>query len=617
MIDKDLIGPHLAYSDLLALYTEWRLERPKPTARIAVMGSATTTYLVPLLEVFCWQRGIPCEIHESPFGTLFQQGLDTESAVYRVQPDIMVLLPHVCDLAFPPIDAGDPEPFLQRTLQDWRSVWQACKSCCSASILQGSYVIPPERPLGHLDAVWPVGRTRYLRTLNARLSDRLPPGVTLHDTEHLAGCVGKNVWCDPVWWHGAKVEPSFDAIAWLAHSLSASIASLLGRARKCLVLDLDDTLWGGVVADVGVEGIVLGGSAEGTARSELQQYILALRERGCVLAICSRNDPEVARLPFRQHPAMLLREEDIACFMASYDDKATSIRRIAEHLGLGLESMVFVDDNPAERELVRRELPDVAVVELPEDPSGYARALDEGRWFESFALTAEDLERTSLYRSEVQRRSLKTELLGGSTDLEGYLRSLEMTTTLAPLAPSDVARVTQLIGRTNQFNLTGRRLSEESVSACLTDPRRLALTARLKDRFGDLGLVATLLGEERENALWVDVFVMSCRVLSRGVEDALFAALVCSCRERRIDLIVGEYVPTDRNGLVREMYAKLGFLRDGGTYADGAVRWTYEVRGPVRHPPWMQVFGYDAPGDSRTSPAFPLPACEPGGRSSE
>lgn len=576
------------YPAMLDLHRWWRREVGPPSgpvARIALLSTTTLTFLPPLLELCCWHRGLACEIHEAPHGTVFQEGLDPASSLHRFGPDTIIVLPHVSDVALPPVGGGDDALLLERALEPWKALWAMLGP--GAVLLQGNYVVPPERPLGHLDAVVPGGVTRFVRRLNQHLADALPPGAVLHDTEHLAGCVGKNAWCDPVWWHGARMAASFDALPWVARSLAGLVAARHGRSRKCLVLDLDETLWRGVVADVGLEGIELGGSPAGRPHRALQQYARALRERGCLLAVCSRNDPEVALQPFREHADMVLREDDIACFVASFDDKASGLRRIASTLAIGLDALVFLDDNPAERALIRRELPEVAVVEPGDDPAGFVRALDQGGWFEALTLSGEDLERTEFYRSESRRREAAP-VLGTTTDLEGYLRSLEMTVTTRPLRPVDVPRVTQLAGRTNQFNLTGLRPGEAEVSRHVGRGAHVGLTASVGDRFGELGLVAALLGTRRGSGLVIDVLVMSCRVLSRGVEDALFAAVVATCVGQGIDRIHGRFVPSGRNGLVRGLFARLGFgPGHPAVEADGVESWVYEVGSAIAAPPWL------------------------------
>jgi len=333
-------------------------------------------------------------------------------------------------------------------------------------------------------------------------------------------------------------------------------AAMRGKARKCLVLDLDNTLWGGVIGDDGLEGIVLNeGDARGEAHRAIQSMASDLSRRGVVLAVCSKNDDATARLPFRDHPGMILKEEDIAVFVANWNDKASNLERIAQQLELGLDSFVLLDDNPAERSLIRQALPQVAVPEVGDDASTYVKAVLGAGYFESVALTAEDLVRANQYRENAQR----AELLDSSRDLDAFLRSLEMTVTLAPFNATGRKRITQLINKTNQFNVTTRRYTEAQVAEFETSPGHYTLQVSAGDRFGDNGMISVVICE-RGAADWrIDSWLMSCRVLNRKIEEAICNRLAADAKAAGARRLLGEYLPTDRNGIVAELYSKLGF----------------------------------------------------------
>jgi FkbH-like protein len=342
-------------------------------------------------------------------------------------------------------------------------------------------------------------------------------------------------------------------------------------------LDLDNTLWGGVIGDEGIGQIRLGaGNAEGEAYVAFQRYIKGLKTRGVILAVCSKNEDHVAREVFEKHPEMVLRTDDISCFVANWTDKASNLRNIAKQLNIGLDSIVFVDDNPAERSIVRQLVPEVCVPELPEDVTGYIRALERHRFFQVVAVNTEDLRRTEMYRANLER-----EQAGSSADsLDAFLRSLDMRAVIGPVNSTTVERTAQLIARSNQFNLTTRRYSNGEVQAIAEDPDWLTGTVSLFDRFGNNGLISVLLAKVQHDVLLIDTWLMSCRVLKRGVEDFLLANLVKTARSRGLRVIRGEFIPTTKNDLVRQHYGRLGFSLisedfDGHTYWELAVEsWT-------------------------------------------
>ena len=347
------------------------------------------------------------------------------------------------------------------------------------------------------------------------------------------------------------------------------IAARRGLSSKCLVLDLDNTLWGGVIGDDGMAGIVIGqGSALGEAFVAFQHYARDLSRRGVILAVSSKNDDANAREPFENHPEMTLRMDDIACFAANWSDKASNIRSIASRLNIGLDSLVFVDDNPFERNLVRRELPMVAVPEVGDDPAYFARILADAGYFEGLAVTADDRLRHESYRGNIQRESLRE----ASTDLPAYLRSLQMRLVWRRFDRLGLSRIVQLMNKTNQFNLTTRRVTEDEIRARTNDPRALGLQLRLTDRFGDNGIIAIVSGHLVEGGadFTIDDWLMSCRVLGRQVEQATLNLLAAQARQLGAGRLVGDYIPTAKNEMVRDHYTRLGFAleasrEDGGT----------------------------------------------------
>jgi FkbH-like protein len=343
-------------------------------------------------------------------------------------------------------------------------------------------------------------------------------------------------------------------------------------AKKCLVLDLDNTLWGGVIGDDGLAGIKLGSDADGEAFVAFQLFIKALQQRGIILAVCSKNDPETAAGVFRDHPDSVLRLEDFSVFVANWDNKADNIRDIAARLNIGLDALVFVDDNAQERDIVRRHLPEVAVVDLPDDPSGYIAALAEGRWFEAASFCLEDLERSRYYAENAQRAVVRSDYV----DMDAYLDSLRMTAIIGAADSFHLPRMAQLIGKSNQFHLTGTRYGAAELAAIAARPDWFVRHIRLADRFGDNGLIACLALRRDHRTLHIDTWVMSCRVLGRTVEAFIAHQILALALANGCDRIVGCYVRSAKNNLVAGLYQRLGF--DPAEATATTTTWTYDPK---------------------------------------
>jgi FkbH-like protein len=386
-------------------------------------------------------------------------------------------------------------------------------------------------------------------------------GALLLDVAGLAEMVGLSRWHDPSAFNLYKLPFSMLALPLYADWVARLLGALRGKSRKCLVLDLDNTCWGGIVAEDGIAGIRIGGdSAEGESFSAVQRAALMLKERGIILAVSSKNEDFTARDPFRDHPDMLLKESDIAVFQANWTDKASNLEAIAETLSIGLDSLVLLDDNPAERAQVRAALPMVAVPELPDEPAYYAETLLAAGYFEAATFTEEDRCRATNYVGNARRLAVRAR----SRDLGDYLSSLDMCITHGPFTPSARARIVQLIGKSNQFNLTTPRYRNGDIAAMELDRTLFTLQTRLSDQFGDFGLIGVIIARPRsgEVGAWeIDTWLMSCRALGRMVEDAMLLQLVSSAVSGGIETIYGRYVPTERNGMVGDHFDRLGFER--------------------------------------------------------
>jgi FkbH-like protein len=572
-----LVTPDLDYTLAVLLHrTLKQARRPRTdedrVVRIALLGSSTTHPILDLLDLFLGAQQISADFYEANYGTIHQEILDRSSGLHRFQPHFVLILTSWRDLRHRPRLGATREELRHRIdaeVADWSILWNIARDQLHCQVIQSNFVCPPWRALGNLETSHPGGFRRFITHVNQALEDAAPTGVTIHDVDGLAAAAGRWQWCDERFYFQAKLPCAPDCLVDYAHSLASILLPQLGAAKKCLVLDLDNTLWGGVVGDDGVFGIRLGqGTPEGEAFVAFQTYVKALRERGVILAICSKNDERIARQVFETHPAMVLTLEDISCFVANWEDKASNLARIAHELNIGVNSLVFVDDNPAERSIVRRLRPEVTVPELPEDPAYFIQALDRQRFFEAVALSTEDFARTEFYRADAKRQALAS----STRAIDEFLRSLDMSARIEPVHPANLERAVQLINRSNQFNLTTRRYTNADVLEMSGNPSWITRTVSLRDRFGDNGLISVLLARIESDALMIDTWLMSCRVLKRGVERLLLNDIAAAARRHELRRIRGEFAPTAKNGLVRDHYRSLGFERIGGE-TDGTTQW--------------------------------------------
>lgn len=522
--------------------------------RIALLSSFTIDFLAPVLRAQCFGAGIDASIYIGPFGQQEQEIRDPNSGLACFHPEVIVIAADWRSLGLRDEEAS-PAAVLAERLAAIESLWRLARERLGAAVIQANFELPAADPLGHLSAALPGGRGRLLRALNLALWDSAArtPGVLILDLEQTAARFGKDRWDDPVLWHTAKQYPAAEALPALGHQLTAMLRALLGLTYKCLALDLDGVLWGGVIGEDGLAGIQVGAGPTGEAYAAFQRYVQSLARLGVLLAVCSKNNPADAVLPFREHPEMVLREQDFSVFLANWKPKEENLREIAAALNIGLDAIVFVDDNPAERARVRQHLPEVAVVDLPVDPALYVPALNRLALFETLAITGEDRARAASIRQNAARQALASNAAG----VDDYLAQLEIKVQLAPCDETNLPRVVQLINKTNQFNLTTRRRTDAEVRALLA-AGAYPLTMRAGDRFGDSGLTGVLIAVPEDGGLRVDTWLMSCRVLGRRLEEVMFAALVRYANQHGATHITGEYIPTAKNSQVADLYLRLG-----------------------------------------------------------
>jgi FkbH-like protein len=554
---------------------------PLTPFRLGVVGNGTLDTIVPALVASAARHGIALDCTVAEYDQFLQEAISPDSPINRVRPDaVLVALDYrglnlQCTL-------GDPaaeEAGIDDALGILTTIRQALHRHGGAISIVQTVAPPPEGLFGSFDRLLPGTARHMVDGLNRAIVDSMSGTAdVLLDIAGLAETVGLAQWHSPAQWNMAKLPFADDFVPLYADHVVRLIAALRGKSRRCLVLDLDNTLWGGVIGDDGLDGIKLAqGDPTGEAFLTVQKLALALRERGIALAISSKNNDDVARAPFRSHPEMLLREDHLAVFQANWDDKATNLTAIADALSLGLESLVLLDDNPAERALVRRLAPQVAVPELPDDPALFARTLAAAGYFEAVAFSEEDRRRAAFYQGNAERVALAQRV--GS--LDDFLASLDMTIEFHPFDSVGRQRIAQLINKSNQFNLTTRRYTEAEVEAAQRDPACFTLQVRLTDRFGDNGMISVIICRERGDTAWeIDTWLMSCRVLGRGVEAAVLTELSHHARERGIRSLIGIYRPTNRNAMVREHYPKLGFALHGEGQ-DGTTEWQISTEADV------------------------------------
>jgi FkbH-like protein len=541
------------------------LRSAMPSTRLALLASSTVDHLVPGIRVGALRRRLLADCYVGTYGQYRQELLQSSSALHEFKPDTVLFSIAAGDaIASIPLGASrsEAEDALNRTIRELRELWSQARERLRATVIQQTFLNTSESLFGNHDRMVWGAPLRLVDRLNELLIEAAQSeGVALLDVARMAGRDGIDAWFDTARWLQAKMEIAPAAMPMYGELVARIIAAQRGLSKKCLILDLDNTLWGGVIGDAGIDGIVLGqGSAEGEAHAALQRYVKQLAQRGIVLAVCSKNDARIAEEAFSNHPEMVLKRSDIASFVANWEPKEGNIRQIANQLNLGLDAMVFVDDNPVERAAVRAALPMVAVPELPPDPAHYVRCIADAGYFEAVAFTADDLKRSEQYAANASREAV----LSSGGDLQEFLAGLQMSVVFGRARDVDLTRVTQLINKTNQFNTTTQRYALEEVTRYSRDPAVFVLQFRLIDRFGDNGLVSVMILKPHPTDArvhLVDTWVMSCRVFGRELEFEAMNIAVEMAREHGAQALRGDFIPTAKNAVIANLYSDLGFSR--------------------------------------------------------
>jgi len=530
-----------------------------PAIKIAFVASVTLDHFVDCLRYWLLQNGLRLDSLIVPFGTGRQQVKDTSSELYRFQPDVVWFFSHLADLRLEPglyLDDAAADRLVRDRLAEIGEDAAAVAERLGAWVVVNNVPPPADRVFGNLEGSVSGTISGTLRRYNEQLVAVLPSSATVFDIAHIAATFGLERWEDERLWCHSKHPFNLAANGRVAFAAARVVAAARGGAKKAIILDLDNTLWGGVVGDDGIDGLVLGvdDGARGEAFVRFQRWLKGLSARGIALAVCSKNDPVIARDAFANRRGMVLKLEDIAVFRANWDNKADNIRAIVRELNIGLDAAVFIDDNPAERLLVRSELPEVTVPEMPNDPAGFIATVAAGKWFEAIAISDEDRQRTAAFRANASRAEAEV----NATDLPAYLRGLEMHAHWGRVDDGTLQRVVQLINKTNQFNPTTTRYSAQDVRRMADSPEYWIGHFSLADRFGDNGIIAVAILRFDAGTAYIDTWAMSCRVFGRTMEHFTFASLTRVARDRGCERLIGTYRPTAKNGVAAELYASLG-----------------------------------------------------------
>lgn len=545
--------------------------------RAALLADTAAQLLAGALKGYASYLGFTMDLFEGEFDQIEMVVFDPASALYAFHPEtvIIYLSGEKIAMEFGLLSVAERGAFASEFTKRVR-VLHKTLSDRGCQVLFFNLTDPGDGVFGSYANKVPWSLQNQIRQCNMELARLASEAADFHvyDLAALQASLGRTTLFDPKLYFTAKFALTPGILPKVARDVIKMLAARKGSFLKCVVLDLDNTLWGGVVGDDGLERIQIGELGLGPAFAAFQSWLKQLRDRGIVLAVCSKNDETNAREPFLKHPDMVLRLEDIAVFIANWEDKATNIRNIKRIIDVDFSAMMFLDDNPTERQLVRESFPTMQVPELPLDPSDYVSFLIGLNPFETASYTEQDAKRTREYQVEAQRHAEREKFV----DLAEFLRSLEMRAVMQMFRPFNIPRVAQLTQRSNQFNLRTVRYTEKQLTDLAGSPAHVTLAFELKDRFGDSGLIAAIILEIQGNEFFVDTWLMSCRVLGRGMEQFVLNNIVARARELGIKRIRGEYIPTPKNGMVKDHYAKLGFAP-----AQGNV-WVLEIDGYEERP---------------------------------
>ena len=542
--------------------------------KIAILGGSTTNDIKNILELFLLNYGIKPSFYESEYNQYYEEAMFPNEELETFAPDIIYFHTSNRNITeFPAV--GDSEKTVEKMLNAaygrFEAMWERVADVYHCPIIQNNFEMPYWRLLGNSDASSLYGRNNYIDQLNRLFYEyaRKHDNFYIHDIHYESAFYGLEKWSDPFYWHMYKYALCVPAIPYTAFGIANIIKSLFGKNKKVISVDLDNTLWGGVVGDDGVENIEIGQETSvGQTYSEFQSYLKAQKQLGILLTVNSKNDLENA-LSGLCRPDSVLKEEDFVVIKANWNPKSANLAETASEMNLLPESFVFVDDNPAEREIVRASFPLTAVPEIT-DAEHYIHILDKSGFFEVTSLSSDDIKRNEMYQENAKRIQTQAQF----ENYEDYLKSLEMRGTIKAFEPRYMSRIAQLTNKSNQFNLTTKRYSQSEIEAIAQDNDYITLYGKLEDKFGDNGVVSVIAGKIENAVLHIELWLMSCRVLKRDMEFAMMDELASQCIAANVEKIIGYYYPTAKNGMVREFYGLQGF-QNISEDAEGNTIWEY------------------------------------------
>ncbi len=544
--------------------------------KIAVLGGSTTNDIKLVLELFLLNYGLEPEFYESEYDQFYEDVMFDNEKLRTFQPDIIYIHTSGRNIKrYPGLtdSAEQVEEILECEYRHYERMWEKIKKTYHCTIIQNNFEMPYYRLMGNMETSDIHGRLNYRMRLNEKIYcyAREHDNFFVNDINYLSASYGLERWLDPFYWHMYKYALAVPAIPEFSFNLANIIKSVYGKNKKGLVLDLDNTLWGGIVGDDGVENLEIGQETSmGQAYTEFQAYIKEQKQLGIVLNVDSKNDRKNA-LAGINHPDGILKEDDFICIKANWNPKDQNLKEIAAELNLLPESLVFVDDNPAERAIVAAQVPGVAVPEI-DQVEHYGHILDRSGFFEITKFSEDDAKRNEMYKENAKRAEFEATF----SDYREYLISLKMKGIIRPFEPIYMARIAQLTNKSNQFNLTTKRYTQPEIEEAAADKERITLYGKLEDKFGDNGVVSVVIARQEMKECHIELWLMSCRVLKRDMEAAMLDALVKQCRQRKIDTIYGYYYPTTKNAMVKEFYGMQGFEKISED-ADGNTVWKLSV----------------------------------------
>ncbi len=577
---------------LVSRFERLRGRLPMVQLRTVFLRSFTVEPVIPLVCAEAFVRGIDMVAKIGDFNAFAQEILDPGSSLYQFEPQAVILAVRTPDLApdlwgqYSDLAPDTVAGIVQRVTDSFAQWVRAFRERSAAALIVHSLELPARPNTGILDAQQNDGQSAAIHKINGELTKMASQhrNVYVLDYDGLVARHGRMRWHDERKWLIARMPVTADHLIHLAREWMRFLVPLSGKTAKVLVADLDHTLWGGIIGEDGLNGIRLSPEYPGAAYQQLQRAMLDLSRRGVLLAICSKNNPDDALQALNGHPGMLLKLKDFAAVRINWNDKAQNLREIASELNLGIDSLAFIDDNPFEREQVRKLLPEVTIIDLPDDPLGYASAVRDCPAFERLVLSREDQKRTAMYAEQSERQQAEQNF----QSKEDFFRYLQQEAEVASVTPATLARVAQLTQKTNQFNLTTRRYTEQQITDMAARPGWEVLSITVRDRFGDHGLVGVAITHDADSSCEIDTFLLSCRVIGRSVETALLSYLAQRAALRNRRQLMGRFIPTKKNAPARDFYAQHGFQKTAEDH-DGSVWILGLEQNTIAIPDWIRL----------------------------